>query len=263
MAFCMGRIHATVAGAWALASIALYTLAVSLPILVLAPFTRTGRSTYTMARVWSRLVLGTHRVRVQAEGVEKIARDRSYIFIANHVSHLDSPAIALSIPNPLRFVGKAFLAKIPIFGLATRLIRVIYIDRRDSKRAIETLNRAVDALHGGISALFYAEGTRSPDGRLQAFKKGGVMLAMGANLPIVPITVLGSYHILPKGTLHIHPGLIRVVVSDPILPSAYADSEQLQAAVRKAIEENLQRFNTPPLDTAHAPRGSTGFPVSY
>ncbi|MBI9083147.1 MAG: 1-acyl-sn-glycerol-3-phosphate acyltransferase [Desulfobacterales bacterium] len=259
----MGRIHATVAGAWALASVGIYTLVISLPILVLAPFSRTGRSTYAMARVWSWLLLRTHRVRVQAEGVEKIDRDRSYIFISNHVSHLDSPAIALSLSNPLRFVGKAALSKIPVFGLATRLIKVIYIDRSDSKKAIETLNRAVDALQGGISALFYAEGTRSPDGRLQPFKKGGVMLALGANLPIVPITVLGSYNILPKGHLNIHPGLIRVVISDPILPLAYANSEQLQAAVRGAIEENLQRYNTAPLDAVPAPQSHTGVPVSY
>lgn len=259
----MGRIHTTVAGAWALVSAALYTLVVSLPILVLAPFSRTGRSTYTMARVWSWLLLRTHRVRIQVAGLEKIARDRSYVFIANHASHLDSPAIALSIPNTLRFVGKASLSKIPIFGLATRLIKVIYIDRRDSKTAIETLNRAIDALRGGVSALFYAEGTRSPDGRLRAFKKGGVMLAMGAHLPIVPITVVGSHDVLPKGRLHIHPGLVRVIISDPIRPSADADRDQLLATVRDTIQQNLLQFRAPFSDPISVAQGHTGVPAPY
>ena len=235
---------------WTLASTAFYTLAVSLPIVVLAPFSRTGRITYLLARVWSWLVLRTHGVRVQAQGLERIARDRSYVFISNHVSHLDSPAIALILPNTLRFVGKASLSKIPVFGLATRLIKVIYIDRSNSQKAIETLNQAIDALQGGVSAIFYAEGTRSPDGRLQPFKKGGVMLAIQAGLPIVPITVVGSFGLLPKKQLHIHSGLIRVIVSDPILPSAHADRDHLLAAVRNEIQGNLRRFK------ATAPNGA-------
>lgn len=256
----MRHIRATMMAAWALSTIAVYTLAVSLPILLLAPFSRTGRATYALARVWSWMVLRTHRVRIEAEGLEKIAKNRSYVFIANHVSHLDSPAIALTVPNTLRFVGKASLARIPVFGLATRLIKVIYIDRSDSKRAIETLNQAIGALRGGVSALFYAEGTRSPDGRLRTFKKGGVMLAMQAKLPIVPVTVVGSFGVLPKKQLHIHPGRIRVVIADPIEPSAHADRDALLAAVRDAIQENLRRHNTLSSKDVPATEGVPAFP---
>ena len=258
--FFMRHIRSTMMAAWALTSVALYTLAVSLPILILAPFSRTGRVTYAMARVWSWLVLKTHRVQVEAEGLEKIAKDRSYVFISNHVSHLDSPAIALSVPNTLRFVGKASLSRIPVFGLATRLIKVIYIDRSDPQRAIETLNQAIEALRSGVSALFYAEGTRSPDGRLRAFKKGGVMLAMQAGLPIVPVTVVGSFGVLPKKQLQIHPGRIRVVIADPIQPVAHADRDQLLAAVRDVIQENLRRHN--PLSPKDVPAadGARVFP---
>jgi 1-acyl-sn-glycerol-3-phosphate acyltransferase len=240
----MRHIKATLMGAWSMGTLALFTVAVCLPILLLPLFSHTGQSTFVMARIWSWLLLRTNFVGIQAEGLEKIRRNRSYVFIANHASHLDSPAMALALPNILRFVGKASLARIPVFGWALRQTRAaIFIDRSDPQRAIETLNRATEELKGGVSALFYAEGTRSPGGRLQPFKKGGVMLAIQAQLPMVPVTVVGSHRLLPKYQLHIHPGTIRVIVGDPIETAGRteADRDMLLETAQRTIQENLRQ----------------------
>jgi len=136
--------------------------------------------------------------------------------MANHVSHLDPPAVALAIPNTLRFIGKLSLSRIPVFGPAARRAGVIFIDRGDSEKARKELNRTITALKNGVSTLFFAEGTRSADGRLLPFKKGGVMLALQTGLPVVPVTVTGSYALFPKKQWFIRPGTVHVEIGNPL-----------------------------------------------
>ena len=116
----------------------------------------------------------TNRVKVQAEGLEKIDQGRSYVFISNHSSNLDPLAVAIKLSNTLRFIGKSSLEKIPLFGWAARRAKVIFIDRKDSPEAVARINKVIHELKDGISPYFFAEGTRSVGGKLQAFKKGGV-----------------------------------------------------------------------------------------
>ena len=184
----------------------------------------------------------TNRVRVTASGLSNLDPSQSYVFISNHASHLDSPAIALVIPHTLRFIGKSTLARIPFFGWAARRIGIIFIQRRDPESARRTLAQEAQSLTGGVSTLFYAEGTRSPDGHLQAFKKGGAMLALQTGLPIVPLTVLGSRDLLPKHSLHIRPGTIHIVVGAPIstVGLGVEDRDALLADVWSRIDHNLK-----------------------
>lgn len=230
----MRRIWDVIVRCWVLGTTTVYTLLVFPPILCAALFSRRGRAPFFFGRLWSRMVLMTNRIRVVPIGADRLDPEHSYVFIANHASHLDSTAIAVGLPHTVRFVGKQSLSHIPIFGRATRRIGVIYIDRSNPERARQTLSAAADSLTGGISALFYAEGTRSPDGRLQRFKKGGVMLAIQTGLPIVPITVVGSHALMPKHDIRIRPGTIRVVVGAPI------DTTGLTAARRDALLETVR-----------------------
>jgi 1-acyl-sn-glycerol-3-phosphate acyltransferase len=227
---------------WVLSTTALYTLLVSIPIFFTGLLSSSGRAPYGLGRFWSRLILKTHRVRVVAEGAERLQSDHSYVFISNHASHLDSLAIALCLPHTLRFIGKLSLARIPFFGWASRRIGIIYIDRSDSKSAHRTLDAAAASLTDGVSTLFYAEGTRSPDGRLQPFKKGGVMLALQTGLPIVPITVMGSHALMPKFARTIKPGTIRIVFGTPIdtRRCSVAHRDDLLARVREQIQRVLE-----------------------
>ena len=232
-----------VMAAWALSTTALYTVILGIPLIFIAFFSKTGRFPYSLCRAWAWLVLKTNRVEIQIQGIEKLSTNSSYIFMSNHASNLDPPAIALSLEHTLRFVAKKSLAKIPLFGLAIRLARMIIIDRDDAKSAQEAVNRAVMDLTGGISAFFFAEGTRSLDGKLQKFKKGGVMLALKTKLPIVPITIVGSYDLMPKKTFRVKPGVVKVIIGDPIDVSAYTEDDRdfLLDRVRSVISTTLEQ----------------------
>ncbi|MFH1981016.1 MAG: lysophospholipid acyltransferase family protein [Pseudomonadota bacterium] len=252
-------------GLWVFGTTALYTLLVVPPILAAAVFSRGGRAPFFFGRLWSWMLLKTHRVRVVAIGGELLQPDHSYVFISNHASHLDSPAIALSLPHTLRFIGKMSLSRIPFFGWATRRIGIIYIDRNDPENARRTLSTAGASLTGGVSTLFYAEGTRTTDGRLQPFKKGGVMLALKTGLPIVPITVVGSRTLMPKHALRIRPGTIRVIIGPPIetVGKSPAQRDALIETVRAHIQDTLHRYPhdqdapSPAMIPAASPEGTT------
>jgi len=241
----MDKLKAAVLCAWGFATAGIYTVAAFVLIVLLIPFNRCSRAAYSVGKLWSRLILKTNRIRLDSVGLERIDPDRSYVFMANHASHLDPPAIAVSIPNILRFIGKRSLARIPVFGPAARMAGVIFIDRGDSERSVAALNRTIKVLKNGTSTLFFAEGTRSPDGRLLPFKKGGVMLALQAGLPIVPVTVTGSHSLFPKKQWFIRPGTLRIEVGEPIEVTRFttADRNWLLQRVRTVIQASLDRGN--------------------
>lgn len=242
---CMGKLKAAALCVWGFGTTGLYTLAAFVPIVLLAPFSRTGRAPYTVGKIWSQLIFWTNRVKLETVGLENIDTHRSYVFMANHVSHLDPPAVALAIPNTLRFIGKLALSRIPVFGPAARRAGVIFIDRGDSESSRAELNRTIAALQDGVSTFFFAEGTRSLDGQLLPFKKGGVMLALKTGLPIVPVTVTGSYALFPKKQRFIRPGTVHVEIGKPIEVVGYTpdDRDRLLMEIRAVIQENLDRYN--------------------
>ena len=229
---------------WTILTTVLYTMVFCVPVIIAAIFNRTGRAPYWLGRIWAWLLMKTNRVKIQIEGMDKVIKNCSYVFIANHVSNLDPPAMLVALKNPLRFVAKKSLTKIPVFGIAIRLARMIIIDRDDSKSARDAINRAVQDLKDGISAFFFAEGTRSLDGQLQKFKKGGIILALKAKLPIVPITIVGSYKLLPKNALRIKAGVMKIIIGDPIDTTVYTenDRDDLLEKVRSVIRGNLERM---------------------
>lgn len=232
---------------WAAATTILYTLVFGPLVLMISLFSQTGRAPYTLGRLWAWLIMKTNGVKVQIRGLEKIKEKCSYVFISNHSSNLDPLAVACKLSNPLRFIGKQSLEKIPLFGWAARRAKVIFIDRSDSPKSIARINQTIQELKDGISAYFFAEGTRNVGGKLQAFKKGGVVLALKAKLPIVPITILDSHKLFPKRALRIKPGVMKVIVDEPIDTSTYSeeDKEKVLEKIRSIISRNLQHSGTP------------------
>ena len=230
---------------WAATTTILYTLILGPTLLLLSLFSKSGRFPYKIGRFWAWLIMKTNRVKVSIEGLEKIDRERSYVFMSNHSSNLDPLAVAWKLSHTLRFIGKGSLEKIPLFGWAARRAKVIFIDRSDSPKSIARINQAIRELKDGISAYFFAEGTRNVGGKLQAFKKGGVVLALKAKLPIVPITILGGHKLFPKRALCIKPGVMNVIVDEPIdtTPFTEEDREKVLDKVRSIIFRNLQRHD--------------------
>ncbi len=179
-------------------------------------------------------------IQVKVEGLDGLERGRNYIFMANHVSNVDPPILAPLIPPPRTSVlVKREVFRIPVLSRAMRMGSLVPVDRSKRDSAIDSLRAAGDVLRSGISMMVFPEGTRSPDGRLLPFKKGPFYLAIETGVPVVPVTILGTYEIMPKGSLAIRPGTATVIFHAPVDPAAYPSREALMEAVREKIAAPL------------------------
>ncbi len=220
----------------------IYTAVLGTACIVGCIFAPSGDALVPISRIWSWLVLRTCRVRWTSTRDPALDSSRPCIYVANHQSLLDIPAIILAMPCGFRFVAKRTLFHIPIFGWAIRLAGFIPIDRSDREGAIRSLASAAERVRRGTSIIIFAEGTRSADGRLQPFKKGGFLLALQAGVPIVPVSIQGGHDILAKGSLTLRPGTFRVGFGAPVPTSSYTfeTRDALIAMVRERIALGLE-----------------------
>ena len=216
---------------------ALYTALWGSAACLLAPFDRSGRGLVWCARHWVAWILGTCGIRVDADGLENVPRDRPCVYMSNHQSVVDIAAIVGTLPVVWKFVAKRELTRIPFFGWALLAGRQVIIDRADHASSVESLARAAERVRAGASVIIFPEGTRSPDRALHAFKSGGFHLALRAGVPIVPITVSGSWRITPKRSLRIESGRVLVRYGRPIPTRGLGvgDRDALKLRVRAAI----------------------------
>ena len=175
-----------------------------------------GNWVFQMARLWSHGLLAFSGVRLDVEYVEPLSADQCCIYMSNHQSVFDIPALITSLPGQTRLLAKQSLFRIPIFGWAMKAGGFISIDRKNRSKAKESFNSAVSRLKEGSSTLVFPEGTRSPDGELQPFERGGFLLALKSGLPIVPVGVIGSMAIRRRGSYVVRPGRITVRYGRPL-----------------------------------------------
>jgi 1-acyl-sn-glycerol-3-phosphate acyltransferase len=196
---------------------------------------------HTVACFWARLCLAVAGVRVVVEGEEHIPRDRPFICMANHSSAFDILALFAGLPVQFRWLAKEELFRIPLFGLAMRRSGYIPVDRSDRKKSMRSMAEAAGRISSGVSVVIFPEGTRSEDGRLLPFKKGGFLLALQAQVPILPVALVGSHAITVKGGRRINPGIIRLRIAPPLetLGKTYEAREELTAACSTAIDMRL------------------------
>ena len=197
---------------------------------------------YQIGKFWAWLNLKVTGTRLKVRGMEKIDRKRSYVVMSNHQSHFDVWAIISRLPLSLRWVMKIELRSIPVFGIGCEKLGQIYVDRSNSEKAHESLEAAKTKIKAGASVVFFPEGTRSNDGRLQEFKKGGFHMALGTGTPILPVTVNGGRFALPKGLpFMMKPGKMEIIIHDPIEVEGLAleDMNMLIEKVRGVIEGGL------------------------
>ena len=209
-----------------------------LEILCLPIDRRRGRVFHTLARFWARTALAICRVHVRVKGVKNLDRGQSYVYVSNHASMFDIPAILASVPDQIRIVYKKELEVIPFFGWGLKWGHYIGIDRGRGSDAMKSIEEAIGKIHNGQSLLLYAEGTRTLDGKLQPFKRGAFNIAVRAGVPVVPLTVNGSFRILPKRSIVINPGNVELVLGKPILLTGLSGREaewQLMDQVHNAI----------------------------
>jgi len=182
-------------------------------------------------------------VRFRVEGFERIPSDRACIFMANHVSNLDPPALISLIPGRTSAFMKRSLMELPILGTGFRQGDFIAVDRSgnaaDAKASVAEARRV---LAKGVHMTTFVEGTRSPDGRMLPFKKGPFFLAMEAGAPVIPVSIHGTEKLLGKGSLRMRPGDAHVVFHPPIDPAGFSTREELMRAVRAAIASGLPEW---------------------
>ncbi|PQP34126.1 1-acyl-sn-glycerol-3-phosphate acyltransferase, partial [Desulfobacteraceae bacterium SEEP-SAG9] len=161
------------------------------------------------------------RIKVTVKGFSNLDPSRSYIFMSNHQSNFDIPVLLAFLKVQFRWLAKAELFKIPIFGRGMRGAGYISIDRSNRRSAIESLKEAARTISNGASVLIFPEGTRSHDGNISPFKKGGFVLAVDAGVPLVPIVIHGTWDIMPRNRLLIKPGNVVLEIKEPVDTSDY------------------------------------------
>ena len=178
-------------------------------------------------------------VRYEAVGLDRFDHSRSYIFMTNHASNLDPPIQVGLIPRQTSVMVKKELFKVPILGTVMRMGKLVPVDRGNRDAGIEAVRAAKAVVEQGLNMLIYVEGKRSFDGKLLPFKKGPFYMAVECGVPIVPITIVGTHAVWPKGRFAIKPGRVKVIFHPPIEPKDFGDREQLLEKVHAVIESGL------------------------
>jgi len=259
--------------AWILGVGSLITLWYACKVLLLS-FSRKPeelcRSCHSVGRRWSQAILKLAGVSVNVEGAENLAFDGAFLIISNHESWFDAWALAGCLPIDAHFTAKKELERIPVFGRAWRACGHISIDRADRASAIESMTRAgLQIKEQGLNMVFFAEGTRCSDGTLNAFKKGPFVIAIEGGVPIVPLGLVGSRGIMPKGSFRIRRGTIVLHVGEPVSVAGmeHADRDHLRDTVRDAVARlrggegrTFRLPGEPPLDDVPGPSRSNANP---
>jgi 1-acyl-sn-glycerol-3-phosphate acyltransferase len=235
-------------------AIAVYTIVLGTLSLASSLFETRGRFAHWCARTWSRLILRTTGVRVDVTGLDRIDPDGTYVFVANHQSIYDIPILFWSVPNQLRIIAKESLGNFPFLGWHLRRTGHMLVDRSrpDKSRIFGWASRLTA---DGLSLIVFPEGTRSADGRVGRFKGGSFFLALESGLPVVPLSVVGSRHVMLKGRLATYPGHVRLIVHPPIDTTGLSgrDAREFAERVREIIAPDAETDldQTPP-DTVAA-----------
>ncbi len=231
------RIGGGVMMAWALATVPLTVVG----ILLAVPFLGRRRAFFTVGPFFARGMEWFCGIPFTLEGWDRLPEGirggrQPVIFMSNHESQMDPPVLVAALPVPAVYIAKKEVKYMPFVGWAAWAAGVIFIDRGDRDRAIRSIHDAAMQIRGGKSVVIFPEGTRSRDGQMLPFKKGGFALALEAGVPIIPLATMGGFQVLPRGSLFFRPGQYRVRVGTPVHPSEFPDRDLLLQEVRQSIE---------------------------
>ena len=224
--------------------IILSTIACGAVSVVVTLFDTSGDTGVGIARWWARALLWYARVRVNVEGMEKLQGISACVLCSNHLSYMDTPVVLSRIPLRFRFLAKSELFKIPFMGTHLRQAGHIPVPLEDPRAAVKTLTQAAEAIRNrSISLLIFPEGGRSEDGLLQPFKEGAAYIAIKAQVPLVPVAIIGTREVLPMHGKVFRPGRVRLLVGDPISTAGRTlkDRDALTQEAFRQVTEMLAR----------------------
>jgi 1-acyl-sn-glycerol-3-phosphate acyltransferase len=219
------------------------TLGCSIVAIIGTLFHTTGAFAHGCARFWSRVSLALAGVKLTVSGLDRVPVEGPVIYMGNHQGNFDILALTLAIPRRFSWLAKEELFRVPFFGGAMRRAGYIPLDRSDGRRALKSIDAAARTIREGVSVVVFPEGTRTHDGNLLPFKKGGFILATRAAVPVVPFTINGSMNINPRNRFELHPGTISITFFEPLLAEGTGNAardtllEQVRAAITRGLHE--------------------------
>jgi len=226
-----------------LAALIPLTFLFSVSAIISTLFDSSGRAYAWHARLWARLALALNGVNVTLAGTEHLP-DGPVIFMSNHQSNFDIFSLLAAMPRQIHWIAKKELFEIPIFGPSMRRGGYIPLDRGNGRKALQSMDEAATTIHNGKSVVLFPEGTRTPDGNLLPFKRGGFILARKADVPVIPVTINGSGRINPASEIRLFSGNIHITLHPPVVaPSELRRSEAetwMMESVREQIESALE-----------------------
>ncbi|MCF7796279.1 MAG: 1-acyl-sn-glycerol-3-phosphate acyltransferase [Candidatus Marinimicrobia bacterium] len=223
--------------------VVIVTVVCAILAIVSGLFDRTGNVGGWIARFWSWVILKTAGVGANVHGLEQLDQGEQYIFVSNHTSAFDIPLMFYYMPFQLRMIAKRELMYIPLFGWAMWMVKHYFIDRKNHRKALDAMAQVAEQFKKQRSSVcIFPEGTRSLDGQLKTFKKGGFILAIQTGKPIVPVVLSGAYELKPKYRHSIKPGVVEVTILPPVPTQelTYEDRDSLLSRVHRQFLEHLR-----------------------
>jgi 1-acyl-sn-glycerol-3-phosphate acyltransferase len=237
--------------------VAVLTIMAGTVTLVASLFDRTGRFANTVAQWWGRAVLAVTGVSLRVQGLAALKPGATYVFVSNHQSLYDIPVVFWALPFQLRIIAKASLGLVPFVGWHLHRTGHILVDRSNPDRE-SILRRWRGLVQAGLSLIIFPEGTRSAEGQVGRFKAGSFLLALQAELPVVPLAIVGTRAVMPKGRLTARPGSVTLAIhppietrgraADPGIDDARAFAAQVEEIVRAEVEALRRERGTWPSD---------------
>ena len=231
---------------WAVLVAVIVTIPLATLVLIIAAIRSTSPLIDPVIRFWARLLLRAAGVDLRTERMETVDRKQRYILIANHYSYFDIPVIIAAVPQPIRFMAKISLFKIPIFGWALGRAGFIPIDRKNRRTAVKSFDLAAQRIRKGNTIVVFPEEGRSRNREMRPFQRGGFLLALKSELPILPMAIDGTYDVYRVAAKRITPAPVTIKVGDPITTAGRSvrEKEQLAEQARAQIERMLGVYGT-------------------
>jgi 1-acyl-sn-glycerol-3-phosphate acyltransferase len=215
----------------------IYTLFWSTFSLITTPINFKHTMGFITLKGWTKGGLFIYGINVTIWGLENIKQGKSHIYVSNHLSYLDILVLLASIPGNTRMVYRKEISRIPLFGWAMLACGFISIDRKNARSAIKSLEKGAKRIKNGLSVLIFPEGTRSPDGKTGEFKRGMFLLAEQSAAEIIPVSISGTYKLLPRNSYKVKSGHVNLVIGKPV---AFRKDKQFVDELREVVIKNLK-----------------------
>jgi 1-acyl-sn-glycerol-3-phosphate acyltransferase len=218
--------------------VALYLIIVGIPVLSYCRIKRDPGLALYLTKVLDRMMLFVAGVQLKVRGLDKLNPGRGYVYVGNHRSHVDPAVVFKTIPGQVRFLVKKEAFRIPLLSFALRTMGMIEVERSNPEASARSIDRAISEIHAGRSIILFPEGTRSRKPQILPFKKGAFVLAIKAQAPVAPFTLVGAGEALPPDTILLYGGKVELIFHDPLETAGMTleDRDELLAEAQKRVE---------------------------